>query len=100
MTAYVVALVDVTDPDQYQEYAKRAGAAAQKYADKHGVEYLARGGRTVSLEGPAPRGRVVVARFNSVEDAEAFYSSPEYLEAKTFRENAATFQLFIVDGAD
>jgi uncharacterized protein (DUF1330 family) len=100
MTAYIVAIVDVTDPDAYQEYAKRATEAAKKYHDKLGVEYLARGGRTVSLEGPPPAGRVVVGRFNSVEDAEAFYASPEYLEAKSFRENAANFQLFIVDGAD
>ncbi len=43
MAAYLVALVDVTDPDAYQEYAKRAGAAAQK----RGIKFLARGGRTV-----------------------------------------------------
>ncbi len=30
MAAYLVALVDVTDPNAYQEYAKRAGAAATK----------------------------------------------------------------------
>ncbi len=100
MTAYIIALIDVSDDGAYQEYAKRATEAARKYAGKHGVEYLARGGRTVSLEGPPPPGRVVIGRFHSVEDAQAFYASPEYLEAKSFRQNAASFQLFIVDGAD
>lgn len=96
MTAYIIALVDVTDPEQYQEYAKRAGAASKT----HGAEYLARGGRTVSLEGEPPPGRVVIGKFDSVEAAEAFYNSPEYQEAKSFREPAANARFFIVDGAD
>ncbi len=96
MAAYLVALVDVTDPDAYQEYATRAGAAAKKY----GVKFLARGGRTVSLEGAAPPGRVVIIPFENLEAAQAYYDSPDYQEAKNFREGAAKAQFFLVEGPD
>ncbi len=96
MTAYLVALVDITDPDAYQEYAKRAGAVAEK----RGIEFLARGGRTVSLEGAEPPGRVVIIPFENLEAAQAYYDSPEYQEAKSFREGAAKAQFFLVEGPD
>ncbi len=96
MTAYLIALVDVTDPDAYQEYAKRAGAAAKK----RGITPLARGGRTVSLEGPPPPGRVVIIPFEDMAAAQAYYDSPDYREAKTFRDGAAKAQFFLVEGVD
>ncbi len=96
MAAYLVALIDVTDPEAYQEYAKRAGAAAQK----RGIKFLARGGRTVSLEGAPPPGRVVILPFESIEAAQAYYDSPDYQEAKSFRDGAAEVQFFLVEGPD
>ncbi len=96
MAAYLVALIDVTDPDAYQEYATRAGAAAKK----RGIKPLARGGRTVSLEGPEPPGRVVILPFENMEAAQAYYDSPDYQEAKTFREGAANAQFFLVEGVE
>ena len=96
MAAYLIALVDVTDPEAYQEYATRAGAAAQR----RGIKFLARGGRTVSLEGAPPPGRVVIIPFENMEAAQAWYDSPDYQEAKTFREGAAEAQFFLVEGTD
>ncbi len=96
MAAYLIALVDVTDPDAYQEYATRAGAAARK----KGLKFLARGGRTVSLEGAPPPGRVVIIPFENMEAAQAYYDSAEYQEAKSFREGAAKAQFFLVEGPD
>ncbi len=96
MAAYLVALVDVTDADAYQEYATRAGAAVKK----NDLKFLARGGRTVSLEGPPPPGRVVILPFENMEAAQAYYDSPEYQEAKTFREGAAKAQFFLIEGVD
>ena len=96
MTAYLVALVDVTDLDAYQEYAKRAGAAAEK----HGIKFMARGGRTVSLEGAAPAGRVVIIPFENMEAAQAYYDSADYQDAKAYRDGAAKAQFFLVEGLD
>ncbi len=96
MAAYLVALIDVTDPDAYQEYATRAGAAAEK----RGIKFLARGGRTVSLEGAPPPGRVVILPFENMAAAQAYYDSPDYQEAKAYREGAAQAQFFLVEGPD
>ena len=96
MAAYLVALIDVTDPDAYREYATRAGAAAEK----RGIKFLARGGRTVSLEGAPPPGRVVILPFENMEAAQAYYDSDDYQEAKRYREGAAEAQFFLVEGPD
>lgn len=93
MAAYWIAHVEVTDPEAYGEYAKRATAAIEA----HGGEFLARGTRTVWLEGNA-RGRNVVVRFPSVEDAERCYASAAYQEALAFARGAAERDLCIVEG--
>jgi len=93
MAGYWLALIDVHDPEAYQEYAKRASAALEKF----GGRPLARGGRRIGLEGAEPPGRVVIIEFDSVEQAQACFNSPEYQEARRFREGAATAQFMVVE---
>ncbi|MGA2548829.1 MAG: DUF1330 domain-containing protein [Burkholderiaceae bacterium] len=93
MAAYIIAQVEVTDPSQYEEYRKWSTAAMKA----HGVEILARGGRTERLEGRDP-GRVVVLGFPSFDAARAFYDSPEYERARRVREGAAIMNMLIVEG--
>lgn len=94
MPAYAVSLVNVTNADQYPEYAKRAGPAVAK----HGGRFLARGGAKAIMEGDVPFARVVVVEFPTMEQAKAFYNSPEYQEARSHRLGAADFNMVIVDG--
>ena len=94
MPAYLIATIDVADPEQYGEYTKLSPAIIDKFDGK----FLARGGRTVSLEGPQQNARVVVLEFPSVEHAQRFYESDEYQHAKSLRVKAASAQFFIVDG--
>lgn len=94
MAGYWIALVDVDDEDAYKEYAKRASAAVEKY----GGRPLARGGRKVGLEGPEPPGRVVIIEFDSLEQARACYESPEYQEARSYREKVSRGQFMVVEG--
>lgn len=93
MPGYWLALVDVHDPEAYKEYAQRATLAIEKYGGKP----LARGGRRVGLEGAEPPGRVAIIEFSSVEQAQACYHSPEYQEARRYREKAATGQFMVVE---
>ena len=44
---------------------------------EYGGKFLARGGKTVTLEGPPAKNRVVVIEFPSLEKAEEFYRSAE-----------------------
>jgi len=92
--AYIVVQAEVTNPQRYAEYAKLSPGIIAKYGGK----FLARGGKTVTLEGPPAKNRVVVIEFPSLEKAEEFYRSPEYTEAKRLREGAATAQFIAVEG--
>lgn len=92
MPALWIAHVTVTDEAAYGEYAKRATVAI---AD-HGGTFIARAGRFVQLEGKE-RPRNVVARFDSVEAAEACYHSPAYQEALSYAKNASERELLIVE---
>lgn len=91
--AYIIAQVDVTNPQQYGEYAKRSPGIIAKY----GGRFIARAGRTVTLEGPAARSRVVIIEYPSFERAQAFFNSPEYQQAKKLREGAADAQFIVVE---
>ena len=59
MKAYVIVRVTVTDPERYKTYAALVPAIIAQY----GGTYLVRGGKSVTLEGPAETGRVVVMEF-------------------------------------
>lgn len=95
MPAYIIAQINVTDPQKYQEYAKLAGPASAKYGGK----FLVRGGPKTELEGRIPYTRIVVSEFKDVEAAKRFYNSPEYQEARSKRLGAADFNMIIVEGA-
>ncbi|WPC05743.1 DUF1330 domain-containing protein [Pseudomonas sp. MBLB4123] len=94
MKAYWIAHVEVTDPEQYGEYTRRAPAAFAKY----GGTFLARGGRAQALEGRATPPRNVVIEFDSYEQALACYNSAEYQEACGHRQGAAVAEVIIVEG--
>jgi uncharacterized protein (DUF1330 family) len=92
--AYIVVQADVTNADRYADYARIAPDIVAKYEGR----YLARAGRTLTLEGPPARSRVVVLEFPSLEKAQAFYNSPEYTAARKLRDGAATAQFVAVEG--
>ncbi len=91
---YIIAYVDVTDPQQYEQYKVLSSKAMQA----HGAEVLVRGGKTEPLEGEWAPTRVVVLKFRSYADARAFYDSEEYLAARNSREHAATMNMIVVEG--
>jgi uncharacterized protein (DUF1330 family) len=91
---YILAQINVSNPQQYAEYTKLTPALIEKFGGK----FVARGGRTSALEGPAPAGRVVIIEFPSFERAQEFYNSTEYQAAKKMRDGAATVQFVLVEG--
>jgi uncharacterized protein (DUF1330 family) len=90
---YVIARVDVTNPEAYALYA----AAASEAIKKHGGRPLARGGRHEALEGQA-RARNVILEFDSFEAARNYYLSADYQAAKAKREGAAVTEFVVVEG--
>lgn len=91
---YIIAYVDVTDPQQYEQYKVLSTRAMQA----HGAEVLVRGGKTEPLEGQWAPTRVVMLKFPSYAAARAFYDSEEYLAARKSREYAARMNMIVVEG--
>lgn len=90
---YWMAMVDVTDPDNYPKYMAANKAAFEKY----GAKFLTRGGQSVSVEGQTGN-RQVIIEFESYEIALACFHSPEYQEALKLRRLYSTAQLVIIEG--
>ena len=96
MAAYMIARVNVTDWEKYNEYIKVTPDIIAKY----GGRFIVRGGETVNLEGPAEKWRIIVVEFPDLARAEEFYHSPEYTAAKNIRMDAAEAQFFAVSGVE
>lgn len=93
-SGYIFASVQVTNPEQYEEY-KRWSSEAMRV---HGAEVCIRGGKVEVLEGDWNPGRTVVLKFPSFEAARAFHNSPEYRKARAAREGAAIMRMVCVEG--
>ena len=95
MAAYLVVDTHLTDPTLYEQYKLQA----KPLAEKHGGEYLARGGPMSVKESAlwSPR-RMVLVRFPSVAQAEAFYQSPEYQKVLQISKQSAERTVVIVEG--
>lgn len=95
-SAYIIANVTVTNPEQYEEYKKLSSHAMQV----HGAEVCVRGGKVEVLEGDWSPSRIVVLKFPSVEKARAFNDSVEYGAARQSRQGAAVMRMVLVEGAN
>jgi uncharacterized protein (DUF1330 family) len=94
-TALWIAHVTVTDNDAYMKYA----AIATEAIAQHGGVFLARGGQAIQKEGRA-HPRNVVARFPSLEAANACYESDIYQEALSHARGASERDLVLVEEFD
>lgn len=95
MVAYVINDMEVTDPALLEEYKKLSPATVARY----GGRFLARGGKTETLEGAWSPHRLVILEFPSYEQAKAWAHSPEYAPAKRLRQKASRSNIVVVEGA-
>ena len=82
MPAYIIARVDITDREKYQNYLKAAPPVIEQYGGK----VIARSESPLTLEGRYETRRIVVLQFPSVAKAKKFYHSPGYRKARKLRE--------------
>jgi uncharacterized protein (DUF1330 family) len=94
MPAYVVVQVSVQDAQTYERYKQLAPPAIARY----GGRYLARGGMTQTLEGTWAPQRLVILEFPSVEQARAWWDSPEYAAAKSLRQSCTHTEMILLEG--
>ncbi len=68
MGAFMIIQADITDPQQFMEYAKRAPALIEKF----GGRYRCMRGAVEQLEGKPDNRKIVVSEWPSMESAQAF----------------------------
>jgi len=93
--AYVISEIDVTNPDAY---AKEYVPLANKALADSGQKRLASGGKTIALAGQPPASRIVLSVFESMEKAQAAYTSPAYVEARKIGDQHGKLRIFAVEG--
>ena len=96
MAGYYIGEITITDLGAYEDYKPMAHSAIRSF----GGDYIVRGGKTESLEGKAPRGRIVMIKFPSVEVCKTWFGSEEYAPAHAIRNRAAVSRTFVVEGPD
>ena len=94
MSAYVILDITVHDAELFEQYKKLAPETMAAY----GGRYLARGGKAEALEGGWSPNRIVILEFDNAETAKQWLDSPEYREARSLRQQAATSHTIVVEG--
>ena len=94
MAAYVIAEIDITDPETYKEYQRLVPQTVEQY----GGRFLARGGKIIPKDGGWTPKRVIVIEFPSLDAAQQWYDSPEYAPLLDIRLRATRSRLILVDG--
>ena len=93
MSAYVIAEIEVVDPDGYEKYRPLANESITR----HGGRFVARGGPTRVFEGEW-LSRIVVIEFDSLDAAQAWYSSDDYQAAAAVRQESSRGRIIAVEG--
>ncbi|HZK89134.1 MAG TPA: DUF1330 domain-containing protein [Stellaceae bacterium] len=91
--AYVVTETKVTDPAGFTEYMRGEPATLAPY---HG-RALARA-LPDTREGAPPEGMVSILGFDSLQDANRWYNSPEYSKLTELRRKSAASRIYLLDG--
>ena len=94
MAAYIIVQIEVTDPEIFETYRQQVPAIIER----HGGEYLVRGGAMEVLEGDWPLPRVVILKFPSMDQAKAWHASAEYEGPKALRQSASKGNMIVVEG--
>ena len=69
MAGYIIAEVEVNDPETYATYRAKTPGVVERY----GGRFIVRGGAAETLEGDRPPARIVVIEFPDVAAARRFY---------------------------
>ena len=93
MAVYVIAQIGIHDRAEYEKYAD---GFLDVFA-RHQGELLVVSENPVVVEGEWPYTRTVLMRFPSAEDAQRWYTSPEYQAIAQHRFRASTANAVIVE---
>ncbi len=97
MPAYMIVTARIADRDAF---IHGYGAAAGKLVAQFGGRYVLRGPGAELLEGDFGDGAsMVISEWPDKDAAKAFWTSPEYAEAKKLRAGVADVQVLLIEAA-
>jgi uncharacterized protein (DUF1330 family) len=94
MAAYVLAEIEITNPEGYKEYTASVPATIAQ----NGGKFLTRGGAVEVLEGDWPQRRRVLIEFPSMDAARRWWDSPEYVKPRAMRRANSKGRLLLLEG--
>ncbi len=92
--AYLIAHVQVTDPDGWKQYLAQLPGTLAPYH----VKTLARASAVAVDASTPPAGSTVILAFNSMDDLKAWWNSPAYQAIVPLREKAAKTIAYALPG--
>ena len=96
MSAYVIAQLDVHDPEEFQKYL----AGFYVIFERHGGKLVGRSLEAEVIEGDWAMPRTVIMRFPTAEDARRWHADPDYKALAEHRYHASRANIVMVDGLD
>jgi uncharacterized protein (DUF1330 family) len=94
MPAYLIANIEVTDPEGFERYRQAVPAVIARF----GGRYIVRGGAVTAKEGAMDLKRLVILEFPDMATAEAFYAAPEYKPLLDLRLASTRSDVVLADG--
>jgi len=96
MKTYLIAHIEVTNPELMDKYREQVPKIVAKYQGK----YLVRGGDSEIIEGDYFKHRIVLLEFPNKQLANDFYNSEDYAPLKKLRIAAGNNSSVIVEGVE
>ena len=96
MKTYLIAHIEVTNPELMDKYREQVPKIVAKYQGK----YLVRGGDSEIIEGDYFKHRIVLLEFPNRKLASDFYNSEDYAPLKKLRLEAGNNSAVIVEGVE
>ena len=96
MSSYFIALINIHDPQRYEQYLEGFDEVFEKY---HGKVIAVEDNPRI-LEGNWPAGRTVVIKFSDDSELRKWYDSDEYQTLAKRRKEASIANIAIITGKD
>jgi uncharacterized protein (DUF1330 family) len=93
-----VYMIEDNTVNEREGFAKEFAPLARDSLQAYGGRYLG-GGSGISIDGDPPKGRVVLVRWDSLDQMMKWRNSPEYIAAGAVGEKYGRFRIFAVEGA-
>ena len=92
--AYYVAEFQPTDREGIKAYSAQVESTFKPFSGR----FIVRGGNMDVKEGFGAQGRLVIIRFDSLKQAQAWYDSPAYQKIMPIRQRSGNSRTYVVEG--